>query len=163
MHSAGGARVHFSDYLNVAGTALNILVLAIAVISLNVAVTTYQEAKRSGEDPTKALQSSRDALAGVAQSLNRQGDTLEKSRQAPDSSVETAVAQQKLLSQSVANSKEQLGILQAEWARELEQPDVPIALLYTHELSVAVSNTGKKVARETCNLRSALESKSTAK
>jgi hypothetical protein len=148
MHSKVGERVHYSDQLNIAGTALNIFVLLVAVISLHVSVTTYQEAKRSGDEQTRALQSSRDALAAVARSVNSQGETLERSRQALDASVATAIAQQRLLSQSVANSKKQLGILQAEWAREMEQPDVHLALFYTDEFSVAVSNSGKKIARD---------------
>jgi hypothetical protein len=126
-HSVAGERVHFGDYLNLAGTALNIFVLAIAVVSLQVSVTTYQDAKRSGDE---------------------QEDTLKKSRQALDASVATAVAQQELLFQSVATSKKQLGIVQAEWARELAQPDVHLALFYSDQFLVAVNNTSKKMASD---------------
>jgi hypothetical protein len=148
-HLEEGQRLPLSDYVAVAGAALNVALLVIAVGSLHVAITTYQEAERSGKEQTRALQLSRDALSGVSQTLDKQAVTLEKSRQALESSVTTAVAQQKLLSQSVANSKKQLGILQAEWTRELEQPDVHLALFYTDEFSVAVSNAGKKIARDT--------------
>jgi hypothetical protein len=68
---------------------------------------------------------------------------LEKSRQALDSSVSTAIAQQQLLSQSVANSKTQLGILKAQWARELERPDVHAALCFPERLSVQLSNSSR--------------------
>lgn len=144
-----GQRLPLTDYVAVAGTVLNIAVLFFAVASLQISITTYQDAKRSGDEQIKALQASRRALDVLGQDLNKQEDTLEKSRQALDSSVKTAVAQQDLLSQSVANSKKQLNILQAQWTRELEQPDVHLALRNTGELSVEVTNSGRKVARDT--------------
>lgn len=142
-HASAGQRLPLSDYVAVAGALLNIVVLVIAVISLHVAITTYQDAKRSGEEQTKALQSSRDALSGVAQSLDKQAGTLERSRQALDVSVTTAVAQEKLLSESVANSRKQLGMLQAQWARELEQPDIHAFLVYPQNPSIIVQNISK--------------------
>jgi len=142
-HSAERQRLPLSDYVAVVGAVLNIVLLVIAVGSLHVAVTTYQDAKHSGEEQTKSLQSSRDALEGVARSLDKQGGTLEKSRQALDASAATAVAQQKLLSQSVANSRKQLGVLQAQWARELEQPDIHALLIYPQSPAIIVQNTSK--------------------
>jgi hypothetical protein len=142
-HSTEGQRLSVSDYVAVAGAALNIALLIIAVGSLHVAITTYQDARRSGEDQTKALESSRNALAVVAQSLDKQGETLEKSRQALDASVTTAVAQQKLLSEGVANSRKQLGVLEAEWARELEQPDIHAVLVYPQSPAIIVQNASK--------------------
>jgi hypothetical protein len=137
---ASGQRLPLSDYVAVVGAALNVVFLVIAVISLHVAVTTYNDAKRSGDEQTKVLQASRDALAGVAQSLDKQEDTLEKSRQALDSSVESAIAQQDLLSESVRNSKEQLGILRSQWVRELEQPDASASFYYPQEPSIQLFN-----------------------
>ena len=148
-HLASGQRLPLSDYVAVTGAVLNIVVLVIAIISVHVAITTYEDAARSGAEQTRVLRASRDALAGVIQSLDKQEETLEKSRHVLDSSVTTAVAQQNLLFQSVANSRKQLAILQAQWARELEQPDVHLALLYTDDLSAQVMNRGKKVARDT--------------
>lgn len=140
---ASGQRLPLSDYVAVVGAALNIVFLVIAVISLRVAVTTYDDAKRSGDEQTKVLQASRDALAGVAQSLDKQENTLEKSRQALDSSVKSAIAQQDLLFQGVANSRQQLRLLKEQWARELEQPDIQAALVYPQSPSIIVRNASK--------------------
>jgi hypothetical protein len=146
---AYGARLSLTDYVAILSAPLNVVLLVVAVMALQVATTTYQDAKQSGEEQTKALRSSRDALGGMAQILNEQENTLEQSRTALDSSIKVAISQQQLLSKSVSNSRKQLEILQAEWAREIEQPDVHLALFYTDDLSIQVMNKGKKVARDT--------------
>ncbi len=130
-HLSNERVLSLSDYTAIAATALNIVLLVLAVGSLHVAITTYSDAKRSGEEQTRilagqaqTLQSSQSALDGVSQTLGKQKDILEKSKQALDLSVVSAVAQQKLLTESVSSSRKQLEILQAQWARELEQADV---------------------------------------
>jgi hypothetical protein len=132
-----------ADYVAVASAALNVVLLVIAVAALYVAITTYIDAKRSGEDQAKVLEASRKALVSVEQSVFKQGDTLEKSREALDSSSATAVAQQRLLAQSVSNSSQQLRLLQQQWARELEQPDIQAILVYPNEPSIILRNVSK--------------------
>src|SRR2546422_5896094 len=102
-HISSGQGFSLSDYLALAGTALNVVLLLVAVVALHVAVSTYRDAKRSGEEQGKALQASRDALADVTKMLDKQENTLEASRKALDSSVTAAVAQQNLLSEGVEN------------------------------------------------------------
>jgi len=49
-------------------------------------------------------------------------------------------AQQELLQQSVETSRNQLAVLDAQWKRELEQPDIHAVLLYPAKPSVIVMN-----------------------
>jgi hypothetical protein len=149
-------RLSLVDYVSVASTLLNVVLLLLAVVSLHVAYDAYSDAKDSGakqeeslSEQQKSLEGTRGALESVTQALKRQGDTLEKSRESLNSSVKTAVAQQELLARSLANSKRQLDILEAEWKRELEQPDIHAAVLYPQEPAIFLYNTSKiKLARE---------------
>ena len=146
---AARERLSLADYVAVISAPLNVFMLVVAIATLQVALTTYRDAKQSGEAQNMTLNASREALTDVAQSLHRQENTLDQSRKALDSSMGVAISQQDLLSKSFSNSKKQLEILQAQWARELQLPDVHLALLYTDDLSVQVTNSGKKVARDT--------------
>lgn len=146
---AMGERLSLSDYVAVTSVPFNVIVIVVAIVTLHVAITTYRDARQTGEEQSKTLGASREVLAAMAQSLDKQQNTLEQSRKVLDSSIAVAISQQQLLSKSVSNSRKQLEILQAEWDRELEQPDVHLALFYTDNLSVQVMNKGKKVARDT--------------
>jgi hypothetical protein len=146
----GAKRLSLADYISVASTILNVVLLVIAVVSLHIASNAYFDAKKSGEkqelrlsEQQKSLDASRAVLDKVVQALGQQLDVLEKSKDTLDSSVLTSAAQQKLLAQNVVNSKKQLTILQAEWQRELEQPDVHAALLYPQDLAIVLSNSSK--------------------
>lgn len=145
-----GEALSLSDYVAIAGTVLNIVILLLAVGSLHVAITTYVDAKNSGEEQAKtlkqqetSLQASRDALDKVVTNLGQQSKILDASRAALDSSVKTALAQQKLLTESVENSRKQLQILQAEWSRELEQPDIEGILVSAENPALVLRNISK--------------------
>jgi hypothetical protein len=75
-------KVLFPMRVRFLGDVLNIFLLVIATISLHVAITAYQDAKRSGEEQTKALTASRKALAGVRESLDKQELTVRRDKPA---------------------------------------------------------------------------------
>lgn len=147
-HTEKGA-LSLSDDVAVFSAILNVVLLIVAVAALHVAVTTYLDAKRSGEEQVRVLKASTEALSRVTASINKQVGILEKSGEALDTSVNTAIAQQKLLAQSVSNSRRQLRILQAQWVRELEQPDLRGSLYYPNDPSLRLFNHSKiKPARD---------------
>jgi len=93
------------------GDLVNVATLAVAAVSLVIAIAAYQDATRSGAEQQKTLDASRGALEAV---------------------VERATNQQKLLERAAGTLDTQLSLLQEQTTRELERlgrrPQVEIAL-----------------------------------
>jgi hypothetical protein len=117
-----------SDLTNVASLFVNVVVLILAVVSLKIALSSYHDAQEGGK---------------------KQQDTLDASRTALEASVVIANKQQELLKKSLEASQSQFSLIQDQWRRELERPDVALLLLYPQQLSVLIVNVSPdKVARQ---------------
>ncbi len=128
-HHQAPEGLSLGDYSNIAATVLNVVLIVLAVVSLHIAVNSYRDAKDSGQRQETALAA--------------QQRTLDASRSALDHSVETAIQQQGLLEQAVQAARSQLQILEAEWKRQLEQPDIHAILVYPSKPAIVVENHSK--------------------
>lgn len=75
--------------------------------------------------------------------LKEQQGTLDDSRLALKQSVDIITAQKNLLQQSVQTSRNQLAVLDAQWKRELERPDIHAILVYPDNPAVGIRNDSK--------------------
>jgi hypothetical protein len=113
-----------SDKTNIVMIFVNLVFLILAVVSIHIAVKSYQAAQESGKQQQQTLDASKDSLSSVVVALKKQQETLEDSRQALRQSVSIIAEQQVLLQQSVKTSRNQLAVLDAQWKRQLEQTDI---------------------------------------
>jgi hypothetical protein len=120
----------------------NFVVLAVALGSLLIASASFRDARKSGQKQEKSLEEQQ-------ATLQDQRNTLDASRKALDEVATTIKGEQSLLEASREISAAQLALTDEQRRRELEQPDVTLALYYTDDLSVQVKNQGRKVARDT--------------
>jgi hypothetical protein len=121
---------------------VNIVFLTVALVSLYVAVQAYRDAHSSGDKQLAALEASRD-------SLKTQQTILEQAKVALEASVSNAIAQLDVLQTSLRTSRRQLEVLEAQWKRQLEQPDLHATLVYPNRPAVMFSNSSKvKVATD---------------
>lgn len=128
-----------SDKANIGMTIVNIVLLILAVVSIHIAVKSYQSANESGSQQQKTLDAAKDSLLSVVGVLNKQQETLNDSRRALDESASVMTEQKKLLQESVQTSRNQLAVLNAQSKRLLEQTDIEQQQL---ELNKALSHIG---------------------
>ena len=131
------------DKTNVVMTAVNLVLLILAVASIHIAIKSYQTAQEAGTQQQRTLDSSKESLQSVVGVLKEQQRTLDESRRALKESVDIVTAQKKLLEQSVQTSRNQLAVLDAQWKRQLEQPDLHAVLVYPAKPAVLVTNKSK--------------------
>lgn len=136
-------RLSLADNTNIVMTIVNLVLLVVAVVSLQIAVNSYLDAQESGRQQQQILDASKQSLSSVVGALNKQQRSLDDSRDALTQSVKITTAQQKLLQESVKTSRSQLAVLDAQWKRELEQPDIRVALVYPANPSFIVMNQSK--------------------
>lgn len=140
----------FTDHVAIASFAtgffLNLVFLIIAIVSLKVAFDSYTTAMQGGEEQLKALQEARNAIVSTGAD---QKQSLEESRKVLDRVISIIKKEYAVLENSYKISASQLDIIKEQRRRELEQPDVHLALFYTDNFSVQVINKGKKIARDT--------------
>jgi hypothetical protein len=132
-----------ADKTNIAMTVVNLMSLILAVVSIQIAVSSYQAAQESGKQQQQTLDASKSSLSSVVESLKKQQGTLDASRLALNESLTVMTAQQKLLQHSVQTSRNQLAVLDAQWKRQLEQPDIHAVLVYPAKPAVIVTNKSK--------------------
>lgn len=136
-------RLSLADITNIVITIVNIVLLVLAVVSLHIAVKSYLDAQESGSQQLQALNASKSSLSSVLEALKKQQGTLDDSRHALEQSVKIITAQENLLQQSVQTSRKQLAVLDAQWKRQLEQPDIHAVLVLPNDLSVGIINKSK--------------------
>jgi hypothetical protein len=129
-----------SDKTDIAKMAMSLGSLIMAVISLYIAINSYQSAQESDLQQRQTLSASKDSLLSVVDVLKNQQSMIEDSRYALRQSIDIITAQKDLLQQSVETSRNQLAVLDAQWKRQLEQPDIYAALVYPAKTAVLVSN-----------------------
>ena len=136
-------KLSLSDKTNIVATVVNIVLLVLAVVSIHIALKSYQTAQESGAQQQRTLDASKDALSSVVGALKEQQGTLNDSRLALKQSVDIITEQKKLLQQSVQTSRNQLAVLDAQWKRQLEQPDIHAVPVYPAKPAVIVMNKSK--------------------
>lgn len=141
QHKTAG--LSLADKTNIIATVVNLVMLILAVVSIQIAVESYKDAQESGSQQQQTLNASKEALLFVVEALKDQKETLEDSHRALKQSVDIIAAQQTLLEQSVEISRNQLAVLDAQWKRQLEQPDIHALLVYPVMPSVIVMNKSK--------------------
>jgi chromosome segregation ATPase len=129
-----------SDKTDIAKMAMSLGSLIMAVISLYIAINSYQSAQQSGRQQQQTLNASKDSLLSVVDVLKNQQSMIEDSRHALRQSIDIITAQKDLLQQSVETSRNQLSVLDAQWKRQLEQPDIHAALVYPAKPAVLLIN-----------------------
>jgi chromosome segregation ATPase len=117
---------------------MNLVSLVVAIISINIALNSYQAAQESGRQQQQTLDASKEALSSVVGALKKQEGIIDDSRQTLRQSIDIMTEQQKLLQQSVETSRNQLAVLDAQWKRQLEQPDIHAVLVYPTKPAVIV-------------------------
>jgi hypothetical protein len=133
------AQTHGEQSLN---TAINAVLLVLGVVSVWIALNAYWEAQTSGEKQMATLEKSRRALESVLESM-------ETSKKSLESMTAIANAQRDLLDRSVKTSGKMASIVEEQWKRETAQPDVHAVLFYPKSLSIMLRNASKlKVARK---------------
>jgi len=148
-HQYRTQELSLADRTNMVMTIVNLVLLIVAVVSLYIAVMSYWDAQESGRQQQQTLDTSKNSLASVVGALKKQQGSLDDSRDALTQAVKIITEQQKLLQQSVQTSRSQLAVLDAQWKRELEQPDIRAALVYPADPSFIVMNQSKiKPVRE---------------
>lgn len=116
LHIRSGKRpqkLALSDKTNIVATIVNLVMLVLATVSIHVALTSYQAAQESGTQQQRTLDASKVALSSVVETLKRQQESLNDSRLALQRSVDIITAQKVLLEQSVKTSRNQLAALDA--------------------------------------------------
>mgnify|MGYP000084144976 FL=1 len=123
------------DITNLLTAVLTMVGLAVAFVSLYVAIAAYQKSVKDSEEQQKSLDASRQQLQAVVDAATQQQEILTRN-------LETSKVQQELLSKSLATSKvqqeiqtknletskAQLGLLEAQRKQEEErQSRKPIA------------------------------------
>lgn len=136
-------KLSLSDKTNIVATVVNIVLLVLAVVSIHIALKSYQTAQKSGAQQQGTLDASKDALSSVVGALKEQQGTLNDSRLALKQSVDIITEQKKLLQQSVQTSRNQLAVLDAQWKRQLEQPDIHAVPVYPAKPAIIVMNKSK--------------------
>jgi hypothetical protein len=132
-----------SDKTNIVMTVVNLVLLILAVVSIDIAVKSYQAVQESGSQQQRTLDASKDSLSSVVRALEEQERMMDDSRRALKQSVDIMTAQQNLLQQSVETSRNQLAVLDAQWKRQLEQPDIHAVPVYPAKPAVIVMNKSK--------------------
>jgi hypothetical protein len=111
-----------SDKTNVIMTFVNIVLLILAVVSIYIAVESYQAAQNSGIQQQRALDASSGSLSSVVKTLKKQQEILDESSHA---------------------LKQSFNVIEAQWKRELEKPDIHAILLYPAYPHVFIINNSK--------------------
>lgn len=116
LHISNGKKpqkLALSDKTNIVATIVNLVMLVVAVVSIHIALKSYQAAQESGTQQQRTLEASKIALSSVVETLKNQQKTLNDSRLTLQHSVDIIAAQKTLLEQSVKTSRNQLAVLDA--------------------------------------------------
>lgn len=125
---------------------VNLILLGTAVIALQISLSAYNDAHKSGDEQLRALAAARQAIVETG---GQQVAELNSARAALNSVVDIAGKQRTLLEGNLKTSAAQLSIIRQQQARELAQPDVDATIVNPTGLGVIVHNTSKiKVARD---------------
>jgi hypothetical protein len=112
-----GASAPASGLFDMAGVAVNVIAIVIALASLSVALSTKRDAQEGRRQQLSWLNESRGALDSVVTKLQ----TLDASKDVLNAVLVTAQEQQKLLDANLKANKEQLATNLQQWNEEQER------------------------------------------
>lgn len=131
----GWRNISASDHVALESLLLNTVLLIVAVVSLRIAVSTYEDALIEGRKQEVAREEQLNALTGARSALNSMLDLVNKQRDVLEKSLNTSAAQ--------------LSIIRETHEQELAKPDILADLIYPDSLSITLRNNSKiKAARE---------------
>lgn len=111
-----------SDKTNIIMTFVNVALLILAFVSINIAIESYRATENSGIQQQRALDASNNSLSSVVKTLKEQQEILDESRRA---------------------LKQSFNVVEAQWKRQLEKPDIHAILLYPAYPHVIIINNSK--------------------